>query len=126
MKGPTARKKVIFITTFLLNDYIIVSALVVDLSEPQIIQSPMNTTTDFTTPVNLTCIARGRPAPNYEWYKDGILIPGEIRSFLYIAEPQPRDRGRYSCRVINNQGSTTSQQAQLIIPGSYLYSFGIF
>ena len=58
-----------------------------DVSEPQIVQPPLNTSASLSAAVNLTCTAEGHPPPNYEWYKDGILIPGETRSFLYITEP---------------------------------------
>ena len=51
---------------------------------PKIIQLPSMSVANLF--INLTCIAEGRPAPSYEWYRDGVLIPGEIRSFLYILE----------------------------------------
>ena len=85
--------------------------------EPQIKQPPANTTADLLTPINLTCTAEGHPTPTYEWYKDGVLIPEETRSFLFIPEPLPEDRGSYMCKAINNQGNITSKQAQLEIPG---------
>ena len=85
--------------------------------EPEIKQPPANTTTDLATPINLTCTAEGHPAPTYEWYKDGMLIPGEIQSFLYISEPLPEDRGNYTCKAINSLGNITSKQAKLEIPG---------
>ena len=71
---------------------------VVEAVEPEIKQPPSNTTTDLATPINLTCTAEGHPAPTYEWYKDGVLIPGEIQPFLYISEPLPEDRGNYTCK----------------------------
>ena len=85
--------------------------------EPKIKQPPANTTTDLATPINLTCTAEGHPAPTYEWYKDGVLILGEIQSFLYIPEPLPEDRGNYTCKAINSLGNITSEQAKLEIPG---------
>ena len=68
-------------------------------------------------PINLTCNASGSPAPTYEWYKDGILIPGEQSPFLYIAEVLPNDRGNYSCRAVNINGQRFSEPALLTIPG---------
>ena len=88
-----------------------------EATEPEIKQPPANTTTDLATPINLTCTAEGHPAPTYEWYKDGVLIPGEIQPFLYISEPLPEDRGNYTCKAINGLGNITSEQAKLEIPG---------
>ena len=85
--------------------------------KPEIKQSPMNTTANLATLINLTCTAEGHPAPTYEWYKDGVLIPGEIQSFLYISELLPEDRGNYKCKAINSLGNMTSEQAKLEIPG---------
>ena len=91
--------------------------MMTDAVEPEIKQPPANTTTNLATPINLTCTAEGHPAPTYEWYKDGVLIAGEIQSFLYISEPLPEDRGNYTCKAINSLGNITSEQAKLEIPG---------
>jgi mucosa-associated lymphoid tissue lymphoma translocation protein 1 len=86
-------------------------------------QPPDNTVTRLGDPIHLNCTAEGHPAPTYEWYKDGVLIPDEIESVLYIPEPSPEDRGNYSCKAINSQGETDqSSPAKLDIAGIY-YSF---
>ena len=72
--------------------------------------------------VNLTCTAEGHPAPTYEWYKDGVLIPGEHLPFLYIPDVLPEDRGIYSCKAINTRGEKESESASLEIPGNIKYS----
>ena len=87
---------------------------------PEIRQPPESTTADLATAVNLTCTAEGHPAPNYEWYKDGVLIPGETRSVLYIDESSPRDRGSYTCKAINSKGAIVSEPAKLDIQGRIL------
>lgn len=69
--------------------------------------------------LNLTCTAEGSPAPSYTWYKDGVLIPGETRSYLYISEVQPEDRGSYTCRAVNSLGEDSSAPASVNIPGIY-------
>lgn len=84
---------------------------------PNITQPPLTTTSGLANPINLTCSAIGNPAPTYEWYKDGILIPGEHLPFLYIAEVLPNDRGNYSCRAVNINGQRFSEPALLTIPG---------
>ena len=75
-------------------------------------------------PINLTCTAEGHPAPTYEWYKDGELVPGESRSFLYIRELLPHNRGSYTCVAINSVGNGTSQEAELDIIGTECHPFG--
>ena len=79
-------------------------------SKPEIIEPPANSTTaDVTTPINLTCTATGNPPPIHQWYKDGISIPQETRSCLYIAESSPEDRGNYTCVASNGQGNASEQ-----------------
>ena len=67
--------------------------------------------------VNLTCEATGVPPLTYRWYKDGQVIEGKIRSYLYIAEFSPEDRGNYTCEVINDQGKDESKGTLLTIEG---------
>ena len=84
-------------------------------------QPPDNTVTRLGDPIHLNCTAEGHPAPTYEWYKDGVLIPDEIESVLYIPEPSPEDRGNYTCKAINSEGETDqSNPAKLDISGIYL------
>ena len=85
---------------------------------PNITSSPSDETVSLTTPVNLTCEAEGHPAPTYEWYRDGEIIPGEILSYLYIPEASPADRGYYTCKAINPEDTTESTPGLLAIPGN--------
>ena len=85
---------------------------------PMISQPPENTVTRLGDPIYLNCTAEGHPAPTYEWYKDGVLIPDETESVLYIPEPSPEDRGNYTCKAINSEGETDeSKPAKLDIAG---------
>ncbi len=86
-------------------------------SHPTIQESPANIDADLISPINLTCTAEGSPAPSYLWYKDGALIPGETRAYLYIEETAPDDRGNYTCVAINAEGQEESEPARIIIPG---------
>ena len=86
-------------------------------------QPPDNTVTRLGDPIHLNCTAEGHPAPTYEWYKDGVLIPDEIESVLYIPEPSPEDRGNYTCKAINSEGETDqSNPAKLDIAGIFLFT----
>jgi hypothetical protein len=91
-----------------------------EVISPEIRQPPENTVTDLATSVSLTCTAEGHPAPSYEWYKDDVLVPGEIGSVLYIPEPSPRDRGNYTCKAINSKGGIVSEPAKLDIQGKVI------
>jgi hypothetical protein len=93
--------------------------LMIDITTPpNITQPPLTIQSALANPINLTCTAKGNPAPTYEWYKDGLLLPGEQLSFLYITEVLPNDRGNYSCRALNVNGQTFSEPALLTIPGN--------
>ena len=63
----------------------------------------------------------GNPPPTYQWLKDGDLIPGETRSYLYIADRSPEHRGNYTCRASNSQGNV-SEQANVDIHGEFAYA----
>ena len=90
-------------------------------STPVIVEPPANTiTTDVATPINLTCTATGNPPPTYQWLKDGVPIPQETRSYLYIAKTSPEKRGNYTCVASNSRGNV-SEQANVDIQGEFVY-----
>ncbi len=85
---------------------------------PMIIQPPEDTITQLGDKIHLNCTADGYPPPTYQWYKDGVLIPDETESVLYILEPSPEDRGNYTCKAINSEGEIDeSKPAELYIAG---------
>ena len=73
---------------------------------------------DFGSPLTLPCQADGNPIPTYEWYKDGILIPGATRPSLHIHEALPNNRGNYSCKATNSEGTIESDSIHVSIPGT--------
>ena len=88
-----------------------------DMQPPPVIEEPpANTNASLIGSINLTCTAEGS-APNYQWLKDGVPIAGETRSYLYIEETVPEDRGNYTCVAINGGGRDESEPARLKIPG---------
>ncbi len=54
------------------------------------------------TPATLTATATGTPAPSYEWTADGVVIPGETGSSLFVL---PSVTTLYSVTVANNCNS---------------------
>ena len=85
---------------------------------PTLVEMPFSMDAEIATAVNLTCSAIGYPPPIYQWYKDGVIIPGETKSFLYIPETLPSDRGDYSCRAYNSIGQISSTSARVNISGT--------
>ena len=73
---------------------------------------------DFGNPLTLPCQADGNPIPTYEWYKDGVLIPGATRPSLHIHEALPDSRGNYSCKATNSEGTIESDSTYVSIQGT--------
>ena len=71
----------------------------------------------FGDPITLACQADGSPSPFYEWYKEGILIPGANLPSLRVPEALPDDRGNYSCKAVNSEGAIESGPTIVSLPG---------
>ena len=84
---------------------------------PNLTQTPLNENADIATSINLTCSAEGYPPPTYQWYKDGLALPGETRPFLYIPELLPSERGSYLCEASNIEGQMSSDSTRVDISG---------
>ncbi len=82
---------------------------------------PSDTTVALASPLNLTCIASGIPTPVYSWYKDGELVSGESRPYLYVSEVDPGDRGDYTFMAVNDNGVAVSNTASVHIPGMAVF-----
>ena len=91
--------------------------------EPALVEMPSSISADVATTVNLSCLAEGYPPPTYQWYKDREVIRGETKSFLYISETLPNNRGSYSCQAYNTRGQTSSDSATINVPGKLLFFF---
>ena len=67
--------------------------------------------------VTISVTATGTPTPSYQWYKDGVLLTGQINPNLVIREVAPSDRGYYQCTISNDEDSVTSNEILLTIDG---------
>ncbi len=78
-------------------------------------------------PVCLDLVARGTPAPSYQWTKNGIAIVGATNDYLYFPLAQLSDAGLYSVIVSSAGDTATSSTAELKInlpmSGDLDYSF---
>ena len=70
--------------------------------------------------VTLRCKARGYPAPQYQWVKDGAELPDGIDEELTFDCVTMNDSGKYNCIVsnrINAEKSNTVELQVLPSPG---------
>ena len=87
-------------------------------TEVDITTHPTNTSLDeLFESVNLTCLATGRPPPEYRWLRNNIFIDGATLPYYSIPRADPNDRGFYTCRVNNSRGTATSDDALVSIRG---------
>ncbi|XP_035668198.1 mucosa-associated lymphoid tissue lymphoma translocation protein 1-like [Branchiostoma floridae] len=82
---------------------------------PHIAVHPSPVRVALSGPVSLSCGARGKPAPFYQWYKDKVLLQGETRREIYYDQAKASDQGVYTCRVWNRVGEVWSQGAQVTV-----------
>ena len=77
---------------------------------PQITQSPVSITVAAGQTAKLKCEASGKPAPNFQWLKDGCdvadiygvtIATGNGYSTLTINNTQKSHAGEYMCRAFN-------------------------
>ena len=59
--------------------------------------------------------ATGTDPRSYQWFKDGVAIPGQTSSTLNFEELELSDAGSYEVRVTNERGSVTSRPATLTV-----------
>ena len=64
-------------------------------------------------PTSLSVTAESQTAATYQWFKDGVLLPGETASTLNIAATAASDFGLYSVQITNSGGTVTSGPVEL-------------
>ncbi len=63
--------------------------------------------------VVLQVTAEGYPEPEFQWYHDGVLIPGATSPDLLLSSAQPSDAGLYQVRVYNLAGAVQTTPVML-------------
>ncbi|AWI08751.1 pectinesterase family protein [Ereboglobus luteus] len=86
-------------------------------SAPAITAQPVSQITDAGDSVTLSVDATGG-ALAYQWYKDGVAIPGANGATLTIDNPQSSDAGSYHVVITNNLGEATSDSVTLTVEGA--------
>ncbi len=78
---------------------------------------PVSQTGNISTPLTLSVIAAGNPAPTYQWRKDGAAITGANLSTFTLPSLTPADAGSYSVVATNAAGEVTSNAALVTVTG---------
>ncbi len=90
-------------------------------SAPEITAQPVSRLANAGSTVTFSVAALGQPPLGYQWFKDGLALPGETAATLTLADVQPSAVGAYTVEVTNGLGqSVLSQAADLTLPGGTL------
>jgi len=65
--------------------------------------------------LTLTVEAAGISSISYQWFKNGVVIDGATSSSLLLENLTTTANGDYTCTATNNQGSVTSNVAQVVV-----------
>lgn len=81
--------------------------------------TPIDTTGEIDSSINLTCRAVGSPTPTILWYKDGqrIVNNNDDGSVLKIAVLRLEDRGYYHCvaRALHDGVNYDKNSSQVLV-----------
>ncbi|MEM7311337.1 MAG: hypothetical protein AAF682_32015 [Planctomycetota bacterium] len=58
----------------------------------------------------------GTPPPNYQWFRDGVLLGGETDPFLSLSDLEEADGGVYALLVSNSCGATSTSSTLTVSP----------
>lgn len=90
---------------------VLVFALVLPLVAFADKSATINTGSGF----SITVISDGTAPFTYQWFKNGVAIPGATGNAFVIAAAQASDAATYTCTVTNPVGSATSDNALITV-----------
>lgn len=85
------------------------------LIPPKILVQPQSLSVTNGSNATFTVIATGTGLIQYQWKKDGVLIPGETNQTLELTNVTLADMGSYSVVVQDDISSVESAPAQLVV-----------
>lgn len=83
------------------------------LELPRIISHPTNQLAIFSAPVTFSVVAVGTQPIAYQWFRNGVVIPGATAADYVIFEVRDADEGNFSVQISNSVGSIMSNTAVL-------------
>jgi PKD repeat protein len=86
-------------------------------SAPKITLPPASISVALGNSATFSVTATGKPAPTFQWKKNGDTIQGATSSTYMIPSVTMADTGSYTVVITNSQGSITSQAVVLTISG---------
>ncbi|XP_075711256.1 mucosa-associated lymphoid tissue lymphoma translocation protein 1-like [Rhinoderma darwinii] len=81
--------------------------------KPIIVTEPVPAHVKTRNTVHLCCYALGLPAPEYQWYHNGLCLPHRRDKEIKIKSVRQKDSGSYLCQVSNIHGEIWSEPAEL-------------
>jgi hypothetical protein len=82
---------------------------------PTFTVQPASQTANLGTSITFSMGLTGTAPFSFQWYMNGVPIPGATTPFYVISDAQQADAGSYTVTVTNLDGSTTSEAAVLTI-----------
>lgn len=82
---------------------------------PLITQNPQAQTVCEGEPATFSVSATGAQPLDFQWYRNGVEIPGATQNVFSILATNQASAGDYTCVVTNSAGSSTSQVALLTV-----------
>ncbi|XP_075064508.1 mucosa-associated lymphoid tissue lymphoma translocation protein 1-like [Mixophyes fleayi] len=82
---------------------------------PIMVNQPLSKRVKSHHSVRLCCYALGIPAPEYQWYHNGLCLPQGREKQIKIKSMTPPDCGSYLCCVSNAHGERWSEPAELTL-----------
>ena len=101
-----------------------VTSLVARLTviDPIIINQPTNQLVHAGQNIELNTGVVGSTPLGYQWFKDGVELPGATNTSLSIATVQAADAGVYTFTVSNVLGRVSSSNAVLAVAAPYTFT----
>jgi len=103
-------RPVLFLAWLLINISGVASAVPLAIDH-----QPQSQTVVLCQPASFSVIASGTPPLQYQWYKDGALIPGATKDQILLPQAHFSDAGLYSVVVSNDEGTLPSADARLTV-----------
>jgi len=88
--------------------------LAIPSAPPAFVREPRSRVAGSGASVEFCVAATGRPAPQIQWRKDGVLIPDATSPTLSLGPVSAADAGEYACELSSPAGSATATAALVV------------